>query len=70
MMHSLVPQELLQKSDKILFIAHLALGDFTYMQNCFRAFSEAYPHIKIHIWVDELRRTALENHDRAVAAKK
>jgi heptosyltransferase-3 len=54
----LVPQELLQKSDKILFIAHLALGDFTYMQNCFRAFSEAYPHIQIHIWVDELRRTS------------
>jgi heptosyltransferase III len=54
----LVPQELLQKADKILFVAHLALGDFTYLQNCFRAFSQAYPHIKIHVWVDELRRTA------------
>ncbi|PRC92812.1 glycosyltransferase family 9 protein [Solimicrobium silvestre] len=53
----LVPAELLQKTDKILFVAHLALGDFTYMQNCFRAFSEAYPHIKMHLWVDELRRT-------------
>jgi ADP-heptose:LPS heptosyltransferase len=48
----------LQKSDKILFIAHLALGDFTYLQNCFQAFAQAYPHIKIHLWVDEVRRTA------------
>jgi heptosyltransferase-3 len=53
----LVPAELLQKSDKILFIAHLALGDFTYLQSCLRAFSEAYPQVKIHLWVDELRRT-------------
>lgn len=56
----LVPEELLKKSDKILFVAHLALGDFTYLQNCFRAFANAYPHIKIHIWVDELRRTSDE----------
>lgn len=53
----LVPHELLQRTDKILFVTHLALGDFTYLQNYFKAFSLAYPHIKIHIWVDELRRT-------------
>lgn len=55
---SLIPQDLLKKADKILFVAHLALGDFTYLQSCFRAFSQAYPHIKIHVWVDELRRTS------------
>ncbi|MGB7481424.1 MAG: glycosyltransferase family 9 protein [Burkholderiaceae bacterium] len=53
----LVPTELLQKSDKILFIAHLALGDFAYLQNCFRAFAQAYPHLRLHLWVDEVRRT-------------
>ncbi|MEO8839021.1 MAG: glycosyltransferase family 9 protein [Herbaspirillum sp.] len=57
MSNSLISQELLKKADKILFVAHLALGDFTYLQNCFQAFSNAYPHIKIHLWVDELRRT-------------
>lgn len=57
MTQQLVPAELLKNSGKILFVAHLALGDFTYMQNCFRAFARAYPHIKIHLWVDELRRT-------------
>jgi heptosyltransferase-3 len=53
----LIPPGLLEKSDKILFVAHLALGDFTYLQNCFQAFAQAFPHIKIHLWVDERRRT-------------
>ncbi|WP_432239609.1 glycosyltransferase family 9 protein [Herbaspirillum robiniae] len=56
-LNQIVPAELLEKADKILFVAHLALGDFTYMQACFKAFAEAYPHIKIHLWVDEVRRT-------------
>lgn len=55
---TLIPAELLQKSDKILFIAHLALGDFTYLQNFFRGFAAQHPHMKIHLWVDEVRRTA------------
>lgn len=53
----LIPASLLQKSDKILFIAHLALGDFTYLQNFFQAFAAANPHLKVHLWVDEVRRT-------------
>jgi ADP-heptose:LPS heptosyltransferase len=56
----LLTPELLRKSNKILFIAHLALGDFTYLQNCFAAFKKAYPHLEVHIWVDEVRRTADE----------
>jgi heptosyltransferase-3 len=58
MAQQLVPAELLRKADKILFVAHLALGDFTYMQNCFRAFRQAYPHIRMDLWVDEVRRTS------------
>ena len=54
----LIAPELLRTSHKILFIAHLALGDFTYLQNCFAAFKRAYPHLEVHIWVDEVRRTA------------
>lgn len=53
----IIPAEVLQKTDKIVFVAHLALGDFTYLQAFFKAFAVAYPHIKIHIWVDELRKT-------------
>jgi ADP-heptose:LPS heptosyltransferase len=54
----LVDPELLRHSAKILFIAHLALGDFTYLQACFQALARAYPHLKIHLWVDERRRTS------------
>lgn len=58
---SLVPAELLKKSDKILFLAHFAIGDFTYFQPYFKAFSEAYPHLKIHLWIDDVRRTSNES---------
>jgi len=53
----LVDPALLAGAGKILFIAHLALGDFTYLQSCFQAFAQAYPHLKVHLWVDERRRT-------------
>ena len=58
MLEQLVPKELLQKADKILFLTHLALGDFTYMQNYFKAFAQKYPHMKIDLWVDEQRGKA------------
>ncbi|NUU01935.1 glycosyltransferase family 9 protein [Herbaspirillum robiniae] len=53
----LLPPQRLAAADKILFIAHLAIGDFTYLQNFFKAFAEAHPHLKVHIWIDEVRRT-------------
>jgi heptosyltransferase-3 len=56
-MPSLIPAELLDKPSKILFIAHLALGDFTYLQNFFQAFALAYPQCQVDLWVDEVRRT-------------
>ncbi len=55
----LVPTVVLEKADKVLFIAHLAIGDFSYLQNYFKAFKEQYPHIKMHLWIDEPRRTFL-----------
>ncbi len=53
----LVPADVLARADKILFITHLAIGDFLHWQTYFKEFHEQYPHIKIHIWVDEIRRT-------------
>jgi len=48
---------ILAKADKILFITHLAIGDFTYLQNFFAAFAKQNPQLKIDIWIDELRRS-------------
>ncbi|UNM97447.1 GNAT family N-acetyltransferase [Ignatzschineria rhizosphaerae] len=53
-----IPAELLDRSKKILFIAHLAIGDFTYLQNCFKAFKEAYPHLKMDLFIEEVRCTS------------
>lgn len=53
----IISKEILQKTNKILFVTHLAIGDFTYIQNYFKAFKEEYPHIEIDLWVDEVRRT-------------
>jgi heptosyltransferase-3 len=53
----IIPVDTLKLSNKVLFITHLAIGDFTYLYNFFLAFKKAYPHLEIHIWVDELRRT-------------
>lgn len=57
MASQLVPSDLLQKRGRILFITHLALGDFTYLQNCFQAFARAYPNVRVHLWTDEVLRT-------------
>jgi len=54
----LIPERTLDSADKVLFIAHLALGDFTYLHNFFQAFAKQYPSTSIHVWVDELRRTS------------
>ncbi|PRC92814.1 glycosyltransferase family 9 protein [Solimicrobium silvestre] len=54
----LIPSETLAKAKKILFIAHLAIGDFTYLQNFFKAFAEAHPQLKVDLWIDEVRCTS------------
>ncbi len=54
-MDQLIPKELLEKSSKILFIDGIAIGDFSYLHNCFKALSEQYPNLKIDLWVDEYR---------------
>jgi len=50
----ILPQQL-TSSSKILFLTHLAIGDFTYMQPYFKKLSENFPHLKIDLWLDEAR---------------
>ncbi|WP_229256358.1 glycosyltransferase family 9 protein [Duganella lactea] len=56
-MTQLISPSLLARATKVLVITHMAIGDFTYMQMCFRALKRAHPHLAIHLWVDERRRT-------------
>ena len=54
-MHQIVPNELLEKSSKILFIGGVAIGDFSYLHNYFEALHAQYPNLKIDLWHDEYR---------------
>ena len=54
----LISKNLLLKSDKILFVASLAIGDFVYLQTCFALFKKQYPHLAIDLWIDEGRQKA------------
>ncbi len=54
----LLDPDMLAEPGTILFIAHLALGDFAYLQNGFRAFAQRFPQRRIDLWVDEVRRTS------------
>ncbi|MFH1254663.1 MAG: glycosyltransferase family 9 protein [bacterium] len=68
-MHQIVPKELLKKSTKILFIGGVAIGDFSYLHNYFKALHEMYPNLKIDLWNDEYRgkscllRWKIQKHD-------
>lgn len=54
--HNNIPL-ILQKSDKVIFLVHLAIGDFAYLQSEFRALKNHYPHLKIDLFVIESRCT-------------
>lgn len=50
-------KEKLHFTDKVLFIAHLAIGDFTYLQNCFKKLKDRYPTLKIDLFIQDVRMT-------------
>lgn len=53
----LIPEALLRKSDKVLFVTHLAIGDFIYLRTFFEALARAYPNLAIDLWVNDTRRS-------------
>src|SRR3989304_5069865 len=52
-----IAPEVLKDTNRILFITHLALGDFTYMQQFFKKLAIEYPNLKIDLLIDDVRRT-------------
>ncbi|MFD2722733.1 glycosyltransferase family 9 protein [Ignatzschineria indica] len=52
---------LVSKTDKVLFIIHLAIGDFAYLQSAFSVFKKHYPNLKIDLFVVESRCTTDES---------
>lgn len=49
---------ILRSVDRVIFIIHLAIGDFAYLQSAFRTFKKHYPHLQIDLFVVESRCTS------------
>ena len=43
------------KAKRVLYMTHLAIGDFVYQGVWLRAFKAKYPHLSIDIWFDDCR---------------
>ena len=55
-MSSLISHDQLVNARRLLYMTHLAIGDFIYQGVWLNALKEKYPHIAIDIWFDDCRR--------------
>ena len=46
----------LQQAKRILYMTHLAIGDYMYQGLYLQALKQQYPHLKIDIWIDDCRK--------------
>lgn len=59
-MKNLTIPDLLKNNNHVIFLIHLAIGDFAYLQSAFRALKKHYPHLNIDLFVIESRCTTDE----------
>ena len=60
-MKKLTIPDFLKSNNHAIFLIHLAIGDFAYLQSAFRALKKQYPHLKIDLFVIESRCTTDES---------
>ena len=51
----LIPADSMSKATRVLYMTHLAIGDFVYQGPHLQALQQKYPHIQLDIWIDDLR---------------
>lgn len=56
---ALIPSEKFLKAKKVLYMTHLALGDFLYQKIFLEGLKRTYPHLQIDIWIESGR---IRNH--------
>ena len=54
-MSSLISHTQLQNAQRILYMTHLAIGDFVYQSVWLKALKAKYPHLVIDVWFDDCR---------------
>lgn len=52
---SFISHPQLLKAQKVLYMTHLAIGDFIYQGALLQALKNKYPNIKLDIWIDDCR---------------
>lgn len=56
-------RKILRHGQKVLFVDHLAIGDFCYMKPVYEEFVRQHPHLQVDLLVYELRRTSLRDKE-------
>ena len=51
----LISKSRLKNAHKILFMTHLAIGDYVYQRVLLHRLKQQYPHLRIDIWIDDCR---------------
>ena len=59
---SLLTEEQLNGARKVLYMTHLAIGDFTFQGVYLQALKNKYPHLQIDIWIDDCRENSKDWH--------
>ena len=59
---ALMPADSLNQAHRVLYMTHLAIGDFVYQGPHLQALQQAYPNIQLDIWIDDLRGTSKTWH--------
>ncbi|QYJ97546.1 hypothetical protein K0J45_18950 [Shewanella alkalitolerans] len=54
-MSALIEHSSILKAKRVLYMTHLAIGDFVYQGAWLRALKAKYPHLSIDIWFDDCR---------------
>ncbi|MDJ0700440.1 MAG: glycosyltransferase family 9 protein [Woeseiaceae bacterium] len=55
-MTSLISHQQLTNANRLLYMTHLAIGDYIYQGVWLQALKRKYPHLTIDIWFDDCRR--------------
>lgn len=54
-MSALIPADSISAAKRVLYMTHLAIGDFVYQGPHLQALRQKYPNIQLDIWIDDLR---------------
>lgn len=52
-----------EKAKKVLYMSHLALGDYIYQRGYLAQLKQAYPQIQLDVWFDDFRNKKKVFHD-------